>query len=308
MPHSRREFLRDMAIGAAACALPSRATAFALRAHVPARMKFGYAAITWGGDDATAIDEIAELGFPGIQLRTSVLKSFGDNPRALSDLLARKKLSFVALSSGSVKIDPVLEAAAIAEHVSHARFLRDAGGSFLQITDDGSSGRPVTLDDCMKLGHVLTEIGRRTADVGIPVAYHPHMGTIGEKPGDAERILDASNPRYVKLLLDVAHYAQGGGDPAAAIRKHHDRLAFLHLKDVESVTPTGVATRPLAYRFVELGRGRVDLGAVFRALRDVKFDGWAVVELDSVAGLGHSPAEAAAISKRYLESKGFSVP
>jgi len=35
------------------------------------------------------------------------------------------------------------------------------------------------------------------------------------------------------MELDVAHYFQGGGDPAKAIEKYSDRLLFLHIKDVE---------------------------------------------------------------------------
>jgi inosose dehydratase len=130
------------------------------------------------------------------------------------------------------------------------------------------------------------------------------MGTIGERPENSDRVLAASDPSAVKLLLDVAHYAQGGGDPAAAIRRHHDRLALLHIKDVERVpSPDG---RPEhAYRFVELGRGYVDLPAVFAALRDVGFRGWAVVELDAVPVPGRSPAESAAMSKQYLVSHGL---
>src|SRR5438132_1221143 len=35
----------------------------------PAEIKVGYAAITWGGNDQRAIEDIAALGFSGIQLR-----------------------------------------------------------------------------------------------------------------------------------------------------------------------------------------------------------------------------------------------
>ncbi|MBI4420795.1 MAG: hypothetical protein HY560_08215 [Gemmatimonadetes bacterium] len=34
-------------------------------------IRFGYAAITWGGNDRQAIDDIAAVGFRGIQLRAS---------------------------------------------------------------------------------------------------------------------------------------------------------------------------------------------------------------------------------------------
>lgn len=55
------------------------------------------------------------------------------------------------------------------------------------------------------------------------------------------------------------------------------------------------------FQFVELRRGEVDLPAVFAALGDVDFRGWAIVELDSVTEPGRTPKEANEISKRYLE-------
>lgn len=292
---TRRDFLRTVSGGAAAALLPLPNVGVA-RSATADGIRYGYAAITWGGNDEQAIEEISAVGFPGIQLRAGVLSRFGDRPRELRELLARHKLTFVALSSGNVSIDPALESRMIDEHVSHAKFLRDAGGLYLQLIDERPKGREVASGDHERLGRLMTEIGKRTADLGVAVAYHPHMGSLGEKPADIERILAASDPRYVRLLLDVAHYREGGGDPAAAIRQHADRLLFLHIKDVR---PGSAAGAP--YQFVELGRGSVDLPGVFGALRDTHFNGWAVVELDAVPDKGGTPKASAEISKRYLQ-------
>jgi inosose dehydratase len=295
---TRRDFLKTLTATAVVGALPAACRMSGTPAPASG-LRFGYAAITWGGADRQAIDDISALGYPGIQLRSGAVAQFGADPAALRALLERRRLTFVALSSGNLSIDPAREAAMLAEHTAHARFLRDAGGLKLQLIDERPAGRAVTADDCARLGGLLTEIGRRAADVGVQVVYHPHMGTIGERPENAERVLAASDPAVVKLLLDVAHYTQGGGDPAAAIHRHHARLGLLHIKDVAPIPAVP------GYRFVELGRGRVDLPAVFDALRDVRYDGWAIVELDDVTRPGRSPAEAAADNKRYLQSRGF---
>jgi inosose dehydratase len=129
------------------------------------------------------------------------------------------------------------------------------------------------------------------------------MNSLGESPEEVDRIMEAADPHFVKLLLDVAHYHQGGGDSAAAIRKYRDRLLFLHIKDVESITPAANETNGRNYRFVELGRGRVDLPAIFAALREINFRGWAVVELDGVTDKARTPRESALISRKYLEEK-----
>jgi inosose dehydratase len=149
----------------------------------------------------------------------------------------------------------------------------------------------------------MTEIGKRALDLGIPVGYHNHMNSLGEAPDEVDRVMDAADSRYIKLELDIAHYHQGGGDSAKAIRKYRDRLLFLHIKDVESPVPAAAAEQSRSYRFVELGRGKVDLPAVFKALEDVNFRGWAIVELDSVPDKARTPKEAAMISKRYLEEE-----
>jgi inosose dehydratase len=293
---SRREFLQHL--GGSAIGLMYVENSRPRIAPRATELQFGCAAITWGGNDHQAITDISALGYRGIQLRANAVARFRERPGELRDLLAHHRLTFVALSSGNVSIDPAAEAQVIAQHVGNARFLRDAGGLYLQLIDERPRGREREPADYTRLGRLLTEIGKRTADLGISVGYHHHVGSIGEKPDEVERVLGASDPAYVRLLLDVAHYRVGGGDPAAAIRRHAERLLFLHIKDVRMREPgaTGVP-----FQFVELGRGSVDLPAVFTALRDASFNGWCVVELDSVTEPGWTPKEANEMSRRYLE-------
>ena len=80
-----------------------------------------------------------------------------------------------------------------------------------------------------------------------------------------------------------------------------DHGVALHIKDVKS--PLADKPDPKAYKFVELGQGNVDLPAVFKALEKVKFNRWAVVELDGVPEPNRTPLESATISKAYLNDK-----
>jgi inosose dehydratase len=280
----RREFVALSAAALAAGWRPRRSAA---------RIRFGYAAITWGGNDRQAIDDIAELGFRGIQLRQSAVTTWGDRPGELKDLLAERKLMLVALSSGVMPLDPAAEAESLAQHVRHAQFVRDVGGRYLQILDERPAGRDPGLDDYRRMGRLLGELGRRTSDLGIKLGYHNHMGALGQAPDEVARILDAADPRFVHLELDTAHYQQAGGDPAAAVRRHAGRLLFLHLKDLDS-----------SHRFVELGRGSVDIRAVFASLDAIGFDGWVVVELDAVPDAAGTPKQSGVINRRYLEALG----
>src|ERR1700740_2158363 len=162
---ARREFLGAMSAMAAAAAFPCGAL-FARQplyppmdlSHfdtpitpAPSEIHFGYAAITWGGNDRQAIDDIAAVGFRGIQLRSNSIAEFG-SPAAVRDMLKQHELKFVALSSGDLLRDPADAKQNIAEHTAHAKFLHAAGGLYLQVIDNRPKGRAATLVDFKQLG------------------------------------------------------------------------------------------------------------------------------------------------------------
>jgi inosose dehydratase len=310
---SRRRFLSRL--GLAAMAVPilsctggggtgtadATSTETTETASASSPIKWGYAAITWGGNDREAIQEVASLGFKGIQLRSNLYQEYKDKPQELKQLLARHNLQVPVFSSGNVSIKPEEEQETIEKHVAHARFLKEVGGQYLQVTNNARpKDRPPTEEELQRLGRIMTEIGRRTAEFGVETIYHNHMNQLGETPEEVDTIMAATDPQYVSLLLDVAHYHQGGGDPAQAIRKYGKSIKALHIKDVESPVP---GQEPGSYRFVELGKGNVDLPAVFEALRDINYAGWAIVELDAVPDKARTPLESAQISKSYLQDK-----
>ena len=106
----RRELL-ESTVAAAACL----AGVGSFRPQPPA-IRFGYAAITWGGNDAQAIDDISALGFRGIQLRASAFREWGERPAELAERLAAHRLTMVAFSSGVVRLDPAVEAEDLERH------------------------------------------------------------------------------------------------------------------------------------------------------------------------------------------------
>jgi hypothetical protein len=58
------------------------------------------------------------------------------------------------------------------------------------------------------------------------------------------------------FLLDAGHAYRGGADVPAFLRKHHDRIFALHLRDYNNGQQV-----PLGQRNVSAGRGRRDVEA-----------------------------------------------
>jgi inosose dehydratase len=315
MTTTRKEFTRRdfIHVGRAVvvCSLLPAPIMKAFAPPAPADIRFGYASITWDGKDRQAIEDISALGFPGIQLRANAIAEFDNNPAALRELLDAHKLKMVALSSGNLDTEnpPEME---IAAHLARAQFAKNAGAIYLQVIGARPKGRDPVRADYEKMGKLLTELSKRTLDIGVQVGFHNHMGFLAERPEEVDWIFESTDPRYAKLELDVAHCVQGGGDPVKMMTKYSDRLLFMHLKDVRTVTPpaagAGATAAPKNYQFVELGRGRVDFPAIFAGMVKINYHGWAIVELDAVPDPAQTPKECAEISKKYLADKlGYKI-
>jgi len=266
----------------------------------PSGMTIAYSAITWGGNDAQAITDLSALGYRGIQLRANAFGPYKAKPSELKALLDQHHLALAMFSSGNVEIDPAKEQSTIDMHVAHASFVKALGGSAIQLTNSARpKDRLPTTEELKRLATVMNEIGKQTADLGVQATYHNHMNQLGETPEEVEVIVQAMNPKFVKLELDIAHYKQGGGLPEKAVKQYKDIIYALHLKDTMSPLPDK-PDNPKAYKFVELGRGNVDVPAVFKALDEIKFKGWGIIELDGVPEKDKTAAQCAQINKDYI--------
>jgi inosose dehydratase len=297
---NRRQFLTTA--GLSALALTTGVNRLFAQAELakPSGLKIAYSAITWGGNDAQAITDLAALGYKGIQLRANTFGPYKAKPSELKALLDQNHLTLAMFSSGNVEIDPAKEQSTIDMHVAHASFVKALGGSAFQMTNSlRPKDRLPTTEELKRLAVVMNEIGKQTADLGVQATYHNHMNQLGETPEEVDVIVQTLNPKYTKLLLDIAHYKQGGGQPEKAVKQYKGIIHALHLKDTMSPVPDK-PNDPKAYKFVELGRGNVDVPAVFKALEEINFKGWGIIELDGVPEKDKTAAQCASINKDYI--------
>ena len=310
-PSGRRGFLRTLAgLGLAHGALRT------LRADIRDALPnpVGYHTIAWPRQDFThALETISSLGFEGVQILGWVREAYpAAKAQELRQLLATLKLKPVALSCSSARIAPGPERNETVEVRSYAEFFTRLGGSFLQVTDGGSPSKEYSAEEINVLGARMNAVGKMAQDFGLTLGYHPHFGTIGETRQGLGRVLEATDPQYVKLIADVAHLALGGSDPAEVIRTYGQRLCFLHLKDTrKEVVAAARQDRSLVEGkgppFCEIGRGVVDFPAVVQAMRAARFSGWGIVELDG-GNSTRGGADASAVENRAaLRKLGFNV-
>src|SRR5262245_55377508 len=132
MSFSRREFLVGVGASLAAAQLDVSVSAFGADDY---EFKIGYHTITWGDKTELAIDEISELGFKGIQIRSGDYQKYANRPSEFKDLMAAKNLTVVSISTGDLTINPGAEKQEIADRVAMAKWMKEVGGLYLQATD-----------------------------------------------------------------------------------------------------------------------------------------------------------------------------
>ena len=152
---------------------------------------------------------------------------------------------------------------------------------------DGYDERPV-LDDAAWTALLanLDRISEAASTRGLTATLHPHVGTMIESGDETARVLAGSR---IGLCLDTGHLLIGGGDPVAVAVTSPERIAHVHLKDVRldwaRQVQSGEATYTEAVAagmYVPLGEGDVDIAAIVGALEAQGYDGWYVLEQDTI--------------------------
>ncbi len=152
---------------------------------------------------------------------------------------------------------------------------------------DGYDARAELDSDAWKvLLASLDRVAAHAARRGVLATLHPHVGTLVERPHEVSRVLDGS---AIQLCLDSGHLLIGGTDPAQLARRAGDRVAHVHLKDVDATWAERVRGGEVSYAqavargmYRPLGQGDVDIAGLIDALKAVGYNGWYVLEQDTV--------------------------
>lgn len=173
---------------------------------------------------------------------------------------------------------------------------------------DGYDERPA-LDE-KQWATLLSNLDRLAEIVsarGLTAVLHPHVGTLVENRAEVDRVLAGSS---IPLCLDTGHLLIGGTDPVELARQVPDRVAHTHLKDVDAALAARVQSGELTYTeavaqgmYRPLGQGDVDIAGIVSVLRANGFDGWFVLEQDTIldgepSGVG--PVADVVASVKYL--------
>jgi inosose dehydratase len=156
----------------------------------------------------------------------------------------------------------------------------------------GHDGRRDRLEQARDL---LAEIAGIIRAAGITPAFHPHVGTWAETDEETRFVLDTVDASLLGFGPDIGHLAWAGADAAQLVRDYADRVASVHIKDLDLGVASRAREEGLDYRgsvlaglWSEPGHGGADIDGFVRAL-PADFDGWLIIEVDR--GAQQTPEE-----------------
>jgi sugar phosphate isomerase/epimerase len=231
-------------------------------------------------DFTGTLKKVSEMGYEGVELAGTGGLTAADLKRQLANLGLRVAGSHVPLTQLEGDLSPALD------------YYSELGAKHIAcpwLPEDRRSE-----EGYRRLAETLNIAGAKFRDRGIQLCYHNHDFEFQEYNGRTgfDILFGSVNPDLIKIELDTYWVQFAGHSPADLIRRYAGRIPLVHLKDM---------TGDQAPTFAEVGEGRMDFQAIFRACEETGGVAWYIVEQDKCA---RPPLESARISLDNLRKWG----
>lgn len=289
--------------------------------------KLGIHPINWVGEDVKEhgadttfeqiVDDIQKLGLTG----TEMGRKYPTDIEVLKKELSDRGISLVSQWKSVLFSDPAYREQELEAYREHVEFLKEMGSTVISTAEVGGSlhfdprrtpneKEVLRLDEAgwQSLAEGLNRAGAIAQEYGLKLTYHHHGGTVVESPEEIDRLMELTDPSLVYLLFDTGHTYYGGGDPLTVLRKHYDRIAYIHLKDIRQEVLDEARAEQVDFVtcirkgvFTVPGDGCLDFAPIFQELLKREYTGWAMLEGEQDPGT-HNPYEYAKNALTHIHS------
>lgn len=269
------------------------------------------------------LDDIVATGYTGLEL--GPWGYLPTDPSQLRQELQKRGLQLLSAFVPVRLVDASSHEAGVAEALKVGKLLAALGAKFVVLADDNGKIPELVQQAGKTKGSRLSQAQwdvfaagvNRVAkaihdELGLSVAFHHHGAGYVETPEEVRNLMQRTIPELVGLCLDTGHWHLGGGDAVEAIKEYGTRVRYLHLKDFDPKVQRQMVEKNLNYFqaleagiYCELGKGEVDFPAVLKAMEQLGYDGWAVVEQDILSDDRDYPTQASRRNREYLRSLGY---
>ena len=269
----------------------------------PNSVKLSISPIAWTNDDLPelgghisfeqCIEEMAEAGFAGSEIGNK----YPRDPDILKPALEQRGLQISSAWFSTYFSEEGQSVETVDKYVLHMNFLKALGARVVNVCECGHCvqmgsvnvfDRPEFSDkQWQQVAEGLNMIGEIAIENNMINAYHYHMGTMVQNLEETDRLMDLTDPGLVHLLLDTGHSHYAGDDPLSIVRKHGPRIRNVHLKDIRQEILDIAYSGKMSFLnsvkagvFTVPGDGCINFSPIFKALAELGYQGWFVVEAE----------------------------
>lgn len=232
-----------------------------------------------------ALDEIAELGFQGVENLEILRLQYCQKVELGKKILTDRNLSLAGLSYTADFANPDLEQIVQRECTTRFDFLQQMGARWLVVHPGSRETFISEREDFKRIAHLLSELGKNSAEMDIGLCVRNGLGERIEKEADIDRLFNLVETDVVSLCAEPGHLFRAGENPVEVLRVYDSVIRHLHLQDAvrDEEHPDG------GY-FCELGQGEMDVSSIQKALMNIKETAWITGVLEASA---KDPSESA---------------
>ncbi len=177
-----------------------------------------------------------------------------------------------------------------------ARFLAEVGGEYLVVQpfppfwQEGA----LTTETLAIAAELINTLGEANHALGLSTWLHLDALSALRTTDELDRLLALCPGPHLGLALDTAELTIAGHDVVQLYRRYHARVGHFHFKDALAIDTLDEYRLPHADRalilaggkreiprwFGELGTGLVDFKGLVRAMKELGYAGWVIIESD----------------------------
>jgi inosose dehydratase len=151
----------------------------------------------------------------------------------------------------------------------------------------------------MTMCQTFNRIGELARKKGFRAGLHNHLGQMCERPSEIDRCMQMTDPKLFGFSPDTAHLYLGGSNVVEMFQKYKSRLVMMDYKDArwtpappgftdsngKLADSNGKLVAPEEAKFLssiyDLGDGEIDFPGCHRVLKEIGYQGWNCVDLDT---------------------------
>jgi inosose dehydratase len=294
---NRRTFTKTVLAGLGAAAVPAFAAAQAKK------LKIGATSLIWGAVPRTpenleaALKDMFELGYHSAETFAAIVEDL-HNKGVLKPMLEKYPIPLVSAYSSVQLMDTSTRKENVEELVRRGKILKQYGGQFMVLNANGVKREGYNFaEHRANIIAGLNEYGKAMNDIGLGAGLHQHTGTAIDLTEEVYAVMENVDTRYCKFAPDTGQLQKGGSDAAKVVKDFAPIVVHMHLKDWKGWEHMA--------GYTPLGEGKVDLKSILETVEQHNPNANIMHELDGSRDMPYTARQTAEISKKYLQSLGY---